>query len=332
MITELTPEQEAQIQVYVDRYIEIGKKTDRINREKAIGIMEAFYKNILEKEPVPVVFAENPKEAWRMTCVAERFFEENVEVDGTKKQLIDEYDEEKDKISFIWPYLSGSFDSYLFAFYDYALEILKIEIPKEHLEKYNIWKGIMEMGLIYPLDHICIVSEKPTTIHMNEKGLHRDLGAALAYSGENDTLIKLYYLNGVEVPESIVMTPAEELDAKLVLTEKNAEVRAQIVKKIGIKKVLSNLDAKSVEKKRIEELSEDKQKYLTSTIKGNSFREYELLNLDVIDGTYRPYLKMLNPSTGEWHVEGVHPSCMTVEEALAWRDDETTYVSPKVLT
>ena len=42
------------------------------------------------------------------------------------------------------------------------------------------------------------------------------------------------------------------------------------------------------------------------------------------------YLKMRNPSTGEYHIEGVHPNCQTVREALAWRNG--TEVEPSIIT
>ena len=58
--------------------------------------------------------------------------------------------------------------------------------------------------------------------------------------------------------------------------------------------------------------------------------DYELLLLDLGDKRNRPYLKMLNPSIGTWHVEGVHPDCATVEQALNWRNQ--TDVKPEVLT
>lgn len=32
------------------------------------------------------------------------------------------------------------------------------------------------------------------------------------------------------------------------------------------------------------------------------------------------FLKMKNPSTGEWHLEAVHPACVSVETALDWRN------------
>jgi hypothetical protein len=56
---------------------------------------------------------------------------------------------------------------------------------------------------------------------------------------------------------------------------------------------------------------------------------YELVSLD-IDSRPRPYLKMLNPSIGEWHIEGVHPECMTVTSALNWRNQSTE--TPQQLT
>ena len=51
--------------------------------------------------------------------------------------------------------------------------------------------------------------------------------------------------------------------------------------------------------------------------------EYELLALDLGDGRIRPYLKMLNPSIGVWHVEGVAPNITTVQAALNFRNGLT---------
>ncbi len=48
-----------------------------------------------------------------------------------------------------------------------------------------------------------------------------------------------------------------------------------------------------------------------------------MLVLDLGDGRTRPYLKMLNPSIGVWHVEGVAPAVRTVQEALNFRNGLT---------
>ena len=59
---------------------------------------------------------------------------------------------------------------------------------------------------------------------------------------------------------------------------------------------------------------------------------YELIDMSSIftKVQYAPYLLMKNPSTGTMHMEGVHPDCKTVEQALNWRNQ--TDGQPIVLT
>ena len=121
---------------------------------------------------------------------------------------------------------------------------------------------------------------------------------------------KLYFLNGVLVPENIVMTPAEQLDCHILLKEKNAEVRREIVRKIGVERIRQKLNAKILDK--------------------SSDGIYELLNLDLGDGRQRPYLKMRSPSIGVYHIEGVPTEIDTVEQALNWRNQ--TVDKPVILT
>jgi hypothetical protein len=55
------------------------------------------------------------------------------------------------------------------------------------------------------------------------------------------------------------------------------------------------------------------------------------LSIDLGDGRYRPYLKMINPSLGVVHVEGVHPDCKTVEEAICFRNQLKEFSLPITL-
>ena len=119
---------------------------------------------------------------------------------------------------------------------------------------------------------------------------------------------RVWALNDVLVSQEIVETPADGLDAALVVAESNAEVRREIVRKIGIERVCHALGAEVVDNRG----------------------DYELLELDLQDDLRRPYLKMLNPSTGDWHLEGVAPHIRGVEEALAWRNG--TKVKPLLIT
>ena len=95
------------------------------------------------------------------------------------------------------------------------------------------------------------------------------------------------------------------------LKEKNAEVRREIVKKIGIENVYKKLPVTIIESSDV----------------------YDLINIDLQDGRIRPYLKMINPSTGDLHIEGVHPSCTTIHGALAWRNGiNGEWIEPETLT
>ena len=96
--------------------------------------------------------------------------------------------------------------------------------------------------------------------------------------------------------------------AKVILKEKNAEIRAVMIRATGLEKFVQDAGAECIEKNDA----------------------YELLNINVINGTYRPYLKMLNPSTGVWHIEGVHPDCKTIKQAIEWRNQ--TVEIPIIIT
>lgn len=100
------------------------------------------------------------------------------------------------------------------------------------------------------------------------------------------------------MPREYVETPVEELDPKLIVIERNAECRRELVGKIGIERVCSELDTKILDR----------------------WNGYELLEIKIEGIRIRPvYLKMRNPSIGTWHIEGVPPEIRTCKEALSWR-------------
>jgi hypothetical protein len=192
--------------------------------------------------------------------------------------------------------LDGNFFSSWFSFYDFFNS--EVEMKFENEERFEIFKQTTKLSFIYPLfdKKVCVLCQKPTKICFNKNNqLHNESGPAIEYAGIIPLF--LYSLNGVSVTKEIVEPPWNKLNSKLILTEKNAEVRKEIVRKIGSEKLCSDLKAKVIDKKD----------------------EYELLLLDLKDGRNRPYLKMKNPSIGVYHIEGVHPDCKTVEDALNFR-------------
>ena len=154
-----------------------------------------------------------------------------------------------------------------------------------------------------PCEKEVYVSENPIRAHFRSNEydaqllipvLHHDGGPALLYPDG----FAVYALNGIRVPREISVTPHSKLDPRLILREPNADVRREIVRKIGIERICRDMNAQTIDR----------------------FDDYELIVLDIGDGKRRPYLKMKNPSIGVYHIEGVPPMITTVKEALSWRN------------
>lgn len=154
---------------------------------------------------------------------------------------------------------------------------------------------------------LAMISRRPKRVRFDGSGrLHADGEAAIEWRDG----WKLFYLNGVRVPEEVAVTPSVELDPGVILREGNVEVRREIVRKIGVERLIQKLGGKVVD----------------------SWRGYELITLDIPGMGIKPtYLKMKNPSIGTYHVEGVPPRITSCKEALSWRVGGLKW-NPKQLT
>jgi len=179
------------------------------------------------------------------------------------------------------------------AFYDFFLTECQLDCCEKLIP---ISRLVENCGWFAPYKNVCILQEKPVEIHQinDHKTLHRDGGPAIRYADG----FSVWALNGVRVSQEIAETPGDKLDCNLVLKEKNAEIRREIVRKIGNERLCIELNAEVVDK----------------------VGDYELLILDLKDNMRRPFLKMTNPSIGVYHIEGVHPDCKTVPDALNFRN------------
>ncbi|MBF0119909.1 MAG: hypothetical protein HQK79_13825 [Desulfobacterales bacterium] len=196
---------------------------------------------------------------------------------------------------------------------------------ENYFQLFNSFKTISSnCALWYPFQEAVLLLENPENININQGRLHSDGSPAVIWQDD----VRFWFLNGILMPPDIVEKKSSDISAKEILKQKNAEVRREIVRKIGIKRICEELGAECID----------------------SVGNYELLllNLDLTDDddlshynpeleefypdSYRrrPYLKMINPSTGVYHIEGVHPNCTTVQEALTWRNG--TDALPVIIT
>jgi hypothetical protein len=293
-IKELTPEQESKIPEYVEKWQKIGHCTDKFTQERAESIIHQLQTKVLGQEPTPVIVCENPREAYNLACAY-------LEAEGKEVSLDEKFN---DRPGFVTPYLDGSYSASIFSFYDFFINETDVEIPQDLLVKYLVWQSTAELGFIYPLDNVCVVSQKPKTIKTNEQGFHCDGGPALEFYGD---VPPLYSLNGVTVDEYLACTPAGQLSLEYYKTIQNADVKMEFVRKFGVERMLEL-------GKPIDTFKNYNEEWWTKS-------QYELVDMAIIypNIPYAPHLKMLNQTTGVWHVEAVSPQCHTIEDALKER-------------
>lgn len=111
------------------------------------------------------------------------------------------------------------------------------------------------------------------------------------------------------------------------LTKLQHPVFASIPNNKNMLKRILEIQNVDIRKNILKQLSWD---YIQYAQEIDSFRDYSLVAIDFNDKNKnsrntesrflrRVYLKMKNPSTGETHMEAVHPDCQTVAEAINYR-------------
>ena len=129
--------------------------------------------------------------------------------------------------------------------------------------------------------------------------LHCDNGPALA-SGYDE----FFFLHGLALGKENakwITTPPEQLIAQDILAIPNVDLRREMIRKKGIEQLLDGLFHRILD------------------TQGNYTLYAVLLGRDINSACN--FLKMLNPSIGVWHMEGVPNNIRTVREALLWRNN-----------
>ena len=199
---------------------------------------------------------------------------------------------------FDWWFGNGQHDAPWCAYINFFREVLALEYQTDKAEAY---REICESaGWISPHQRICWIAERHHRVCRNSRGrLHSHDGMAIEYPDGWG----VWAWNGIRVTEQIILRP-ETLTAEQIAKESNAQVRQVMVERVGIERVCQMMQAKTIDRKTVHI--------------GETAHPYELLALTV--GTVKArYLKMVNPSIGVYHLEGVQGKPKTVDEALHLR-------------
>lgn len=182
----------------------------------------------------------------------------------------------------------GSQEMYWIGFYQFGGKI-GVKYSAEDRDRLDIMSEIAHScSWWYAFENAILACDRPKTCIMENGKLHNFNGKALEFRDGYG----LYRFNGVEVPERLATTPKELISAEKVMAITNVQQRTEGMKKVGLEKFLKELKAETVYTSPNDD-------------QGAKEGEYELITVEIEGRRVGPYLKMVNPSTGEIHVEGV---------------------------
>ena len=310
MIQSLTKKQEDNIAVHRDEYLNKFYSLPRLDGAKAESVIKYFYSSSGLKEPIVWLYDGSPfglQIIANVVCGNQQNIGQNIwqnigqnieqnirqNIGQNIRQNIEQY-----KLQYFdFGYYLRCDDYSWIAYYDYLIQNKLITVKNDGFDK---MREFADSGIYatIQMDGICFVCANPVKLNLdNQKRLHSKDDYAIQWSDGWG----LHALNGVIVPQWIVETPTHQLKASDINRDEvksNVEVRREFVRKIGIERVTNELGWTVIDKRDT----------------------YELGTLEVVEGSKRVYLKMLNPSVeGVWHIEAVHPECSTVQEAINWR-------------
>jgi hypothetical protein len=225
--------------------------------------------------------------------------------DQLADQLADQVRNQVGDGKIIYPYFDCQFWATYFSYYEFMRHELGVKFS--NITEYESFLACHSYGMVWPTPSLCVVCQPPSIIKKNSRGLHCEDGPAVSYSGLNE----IYALNGITVPKELVMTPAEDLSIELFKSEKNADVKAEFVRKYGIERMLD-----------MGKLVDTFENYPDQAQYDWWWKsQYELHDMSAVftDIPYQPYLKMMNFTTHIWHMEAVSPACRTLRDALKER-------------
>jgi hypothetical protein len=326
----------------------VGYDTHTLTRSETKKIVDAFYREILQKESPMLILMPSIEQAYAATVLLQSFIFVWNQVESqvwnqVESQVLDQvldqvwnqvgnqvwnqvgnqvwnqvldqvWNQVRNQVGnqvesqvgnqiIVFPYYVGSFNSYIFAFYDFFRTELKMDFGK----KYDIWRNTTKLGVMYCCDSFCVVSAKPVEVYRNSHGLHKDGRPALKYSDG----FCFWALNGTIVPQWLAETPSGQIDPARISEISNAQVRAEFVKKVGLERIYHVLRGKTIDTLSVS---------LKTSCEENWVCEYKLIEMKYDNNTQRRVLVMPNATLHDvQHVEYVPTTCNTVNDAMNFR-------------
>ena len=217
-IDSLTPEQEAMLEPYRQKWLDIGLSTERVDPVKARAAVELMYRcGDLAPPPADKIFFTNgPIEAKKVL----------------KSLGCDD--------SIVSSCVFGSHEAGWLSFFDFFEHEVGIDLQGKLAGLYAVAK---ECGWVTVYDEAAIVMDRPLHIKMDEENrLHCEDGPAILYADGFD----VYSWHGVRVPDEWIKDKGS-LTAKTAITWENTEQRRAACEILGWINVLKELNSRVID-------------------------------------------------------------------------------------
>jgi hypothetical protein len=256
MITELTPEQEDQLHIFGEKWYKIGTSTAPSNRQQAENGIHLLYKQIGLKPPKEIMWFNSPKtmhtniadhtQSYRIIKLQNNLILatlREMNIDNTFLQamihrMFASYRNKTHKS--IYDNVTGSLPKrgrfqvlgegtwlYIIPLLDFMCQTL--ELKREAQAIVGLIKILKHSGGYVPLDDVCYISERPTALHLDDKGYpHCDDGLAIGYPDGWG----VYAWHGVRISEYVIMRP-HEITPQGIVSEDNHEVATSMLERYG---------------------------------------------------------------------------------------------------
>ena len=218
MIKELTPAQNAAMDVYRDKWIDIGLSTETIDRDNVTAALAMAYRAVDLNPPSEVLFAAGPREA--VTIFRGLF--PNAQWKDFNNNII-----------------YGNHEADWASYVDYFQSVVDLDLSKGN----GLIELIKTSGWAWISADRAIIIDRPSHIHMDENNvLHAEDRPSILYRDG----FAVYSWHGQRVPRDWIMNK-ESLTPKMALGQENTEMRRAACEIIGWNKILEKLNYRLIE-------------------------------------------------------------------------------------
>ncbi|MBW4697180.1 MAG: hypothetical protein KME03_04625 [Aphanocapsa lilacina HA4352-LM1] len=334
-LESLTPDQEALISVYCEKWRRIALRCEPLDRQTACEAVRAIYALADLGEP-EIVFCPSPYAAtqseifqsgsevpqagtlwhrlsWALGDELARRMRRGY-IERLRKQLEDNL--KKHLAGQVWRSLENQLVATLDArvwglsansispegwtalccYFDYCHTVLGC--PHDRSQWQTFCAVVQSCGWLFPYRRVCLVSERPVSLHLDRRErLHAEGTPALRFADG----FAIYSWHGVTLPESYGRVPPAEWRPHWILEENDAELRRVLIEGIGYERICRQLQARPLDR----------------------WREYSLLKVEHIDVEPVHLLQTSCPGTGIVQVLRVPPEFTTARTAAQWANRGT---------